>query len=119
MVARGVKVGVGQGRAGSWRRGFPTHVEDIVGVVERRLLVVKGREAHALKVPPVALLAAHHDPHRAPLRNVHGLDLAGGKRAGAAGGGARGAGRRRAAASSLLLLLLLLPPKTSPSTGSR
>jgi hypothetical protein len=49
-------------------------VEDVVAVVERRLLVVEGREAHALKVPPVPLLAPHHDPHRAPLRDVDRLD---------------------------------------------
>ena len=49
-------------------------VEQVVGVVERRLLVVEGREPHALEVPAVALLAAHHDPHRAPLRDVDGLD---------------------------------------------
>ena len=49
-------------------------VEDVVAVVQRRLLVVERGEAHALEVAAVALLAAHHDPHRAPLRDVHGLD---------------------------------------------
>lgn len=43
-------------------------------VVERRLFVIEGREAHALEVPPVPLLAPHHDPHRSPLRDVHRLD---------------------------------------------
>lgn len=37
-------------------------------------LVIKGREAHALEVPAVPLLPAHHDPHRAPLCDVHRLD---------------------------------------------
>ena len=50
------------------------HVEDVVRVVERRLLVVKGRKAHPLEVLPVALLAAHHDPHGAPLRLVDRLN---------------------------------------------
>eukprot|EP00965_Chrysotila_dentata_P150735 4980259-Pleurochrysis_carterae.AAC.1 len=49
-------------------------VQDVVAVVERRLLVVEGREAHPLEVAAVALLAPHHDPHGAPLRNVHRLD---------------------------------------------
>ena len=39
-----------------------------------RLLVVEGREAHALEVAAVALLAAHHDPHRAPLGQEDRLD---------------------------------------------
>jgi len=51
-------------------------VEQVVRVVERGLLVVKRREAHALEVAAVALLAAHHDPHRAPLRDVDRLDHA-------------------------------------------
>ena len=51
-------------------------IEQVVRVVQRRLFIVKGREAHPLEVPPVALLAAHHDPHRAPLRHVHRLDHA-------------------------------------------
>mmetsp|Transcript_40931 Transcript_40931/g.121364 ORF Transcript_40931/g.121364 Transcript_40931/m.121364 type:complete len:508 (+) Transcript_40931:5381-6904(+) len=50
------------------------HVEHVVAVVERRLLVVEGREAHALEVAAVALLAAHHDPHRAPLGQEDRLD---------------------------------------------
>ena len=48
--------------------------QQIVGIVKGGLLIVKGREAHALEVPPISLLAAHHDPHGAPLRHVHGLD---------------------------------------------
>ena len=50
------------------------HVQNVVGVVERRLLVVERREAHAFEVASVALLAPHHDPHRAPLRHVHRLN---------------------------------------------
>ena len=49
-------------------------VEDVVAVVKGRLLVIKGREAHALEVSPVAFLAPHHDPHRAPLRDENRLD---------------------------------------------
>mmetsp|Transcript_736 Transcript_736/g.1704 ORF Transcript_736/g.1704 Transcript_736/m.1704 type:complete len:700 (-) Transcript_736:62-2161(-) len=49
-------------------------VQQVVGVVQRRLLVVEGREAHALEVPAVALLAPHHDPHGAPLRHIHRLN---------------------------------------------
>ena len=40
------------------------HVQHVVGVIERRLLVVERREAHALKVSAVTLLPPHHDPHR-------------------------------------------------------
>ncbi len=54
-------------------KGNTTH-QDIVRVVQGRLLVIKGREAHALEVPPVALLPPHHDPHAAPLRQVQRLD---------------------------------------------
>ena len=48
--------------------------EDVVAVVEGRLLVVEGREAHALEVTPISLLSPHHDPHRAPLGSVDRLD---------------------------------------------
>jgi len=44
------------------------NIKDVVGVVEGRLLVVEGREAHALEVATIALLSAHHDPHGAPLK---------------------------------------------------
>mmetsp|Transcript_20098 Transcript_20098/g.58313 ORF Transcript_20098/g.58313 Transcript_20098/m.58313 type:complete len:589 (-) Transcript_20098:72-1838(-) len=44
------------------------HVENVVAIIERRLLVIEGREAHALEVASVTLLAAHHNPHGAPLR---------------------------------------------------
>lgn len=47
-------------------------VEDVVAVVERRLLVVEGREAHALEVAPIALLAPHREPHGRPLGVVNG-----------------------------------------------
>ena len=50
------------------------NVEDVVGVVERRLLVVERREPHPLEVATIALLSAHHDPHRTPLSQVDGLD---------------------------------------------
>ena len=49
-------------------------VQDVVGVVQGRLLVVKRRETHPLKVVPVSLLPSHHDPHGAPLGQIHGLD---------------------------------------------
>lgn len=43
-------------------------------VVEGRLFVVERRKPHALEVSTVSLLAPHHDPHRAPLSDVHWLD---------------------------------------------
>lgn len=49
-------------------------VEHVVSVVERRLLVVERREAHALEVATVALLAPHGEPHGGPLGVVHGRD---------------------------------------------
>ena len=50
------------------------HVEEVIRVIQRRLLVVEGRERDSLEVPPIALLSTHHDPHRAPLSDIHGLD---------------------------------------------
>ncbi len=44
-------------------------VQDVVRVVQRRLLVVEGREAHALEVTAITLLSSHHDPHRSPLEH--------------------------------------------------
>ena len=50
------------------------HVQQVIGVVQRRFLVVKRGKPHALEVPAIALLPSHHDPHGGPLRHVHGLD---------------------------------------------
>ena len=50
------------------------HVKDVVGIVQRWLLVVKGREAHSFKMSPVPLLSTHHHPHGRPLGDVHRLD---------------------------------------------
>ena len=50
------------------------HVQDVVAVVQRGLFVVEGREAHSLEVAAIALLLAHHHPHRRPLRDEHRLD---------------------------------------------
>ncbi|RUP50905.1 hypothetical protein BC936DRAFT_137165 [Jimgerdemannia flammicorona] len=50
------------------------HIHNVVAVVERRLLIVERRESHTFEVPAVALLASHHDPHGAPLRDVDWLD---------------------------------------------
>jgi hypothetical protein len=49
-------------------------VQYVVGVVQRRLLVVEWRETHALEVPPIALLSSHHDPHRSPLEKFKAND---------------------------------------------
>ena len=48
--------------------------QHVISIIERRLLVIKRGKAHALEVPPVALLPPHHDPHAAPLRQVDRLD---------------------------------------------
>ena len=45
-----------------------------IPISDTNLLIIKGREPHALEVPAVPLLAPHHDPHGAPLRRVHRLD---------------------------------------------
>jgi len=50
-----------------------TH-QQIVCIVKWGFLIIKGREAHALEMPPVTLLPPHHDPHGAPLCYVHWLD---------------------------------------------
>lgn len=47
--------------------------QKVVGIVQRRLLIIEGREAHALEVAPVPLLSPHHDPHGTPLSYVHRL----------------------------------------------
>ena len=50
------------------------NIKNVVCVVKRRFLVIKGWETHALEVATIAFLASHHDPHRAPLRQVDRLD---------------------------------------------
>jgi hypothetical protein len=49
-------------------------IEDVVAIVEWRLLVVKGGKPHSLKVPTVPLLSTHSKPHTAPLGMVYGLN---------------------------------------------
>ena len=49
------------------------HVQQVVRIIKWRLFIVERGETHALEVPPVPLLAPHHDPHRAPLRDVNGF----------------------------------------------
>ena len=49
-------------------------IQDVVTIVERRLLIVEGRETHALEVPTVSLLSPHSEPHSTPLRMVYGLN---------------------------------------------
>jgi hypothetical protein len=53
--------------------GLGLDLENVVAIVERRLLVVKRRKAHALKVTTVALLLAHEHPHGAPLGEIDRL----------------------------------------------
>lgn len=50
------------------------HIKQVVCIVQRRLLIIKGGKPHALKVPPVTLLTPHHDPHAAPLCHVEWLN---------------------------------------------
>ena len=47
------------------------HIEDVIGVIERRFLVVERRESHALEVTSIALLSSHHDPHRTIKDKYH------------------------------------------------
>lgn len=49
------------------------YYQDIVCIVQRRLLVIEWREAHALEMPAITFLAPHHDPHSPPLCSVHWL----------------------------------------------
>mmetsp|Transcript_33281 Transcript_33281/g.109100 ORF Transcript_33281/g.109100 Transcript_33281/m.109100 type:complete len:1053 (+) Transcript_33281:4096-7254(+) len=49
-------------------------IQHVVTVIQRRLLIIERREAHALEVATVTLLSSHHDPHGAPLRQIDGLD---------------------------------------------
>lgn len=39
------------------------NIQDVVCVIQRRLLIIEGWEAHALEVPSVSLLTTHHNPH--------------------------------------------------------
>mmetsp|Transcript_29770 Transcript_29770/g.62394 ORF Transcript_29770/g.62394 Transcript_29770/m.62394 type:complete len:322 (-) Transcript_29770:609-1574(-) len=50
------------------------HVQKIVAVVERRLLIIERGEAHSPEVATVTLLTTHHDPHCSPLSNKDWLD---------------------------------------------
>ena len=49
-------------------------VQYVIGIVQRRLLVVKGGESHPLEVPPISLLPSHHGPRRSPLGKVDRFD---------------------------------------------
>lgn len=49
-------------------------LQNIIPIVNGRLLIIKRRELHPLKMPPIPLLLPHHNPHGSPLRNIHGLD---------------------------------------------
>lgn len=57
----------------SWTSAQEAH-QQIVGIVQGGLLVIKWWESHALEVTSVTLLPPHHDPHGSPLRHVHWLD---------------------------------------------
>ena len=48
------------------------YVQHIVSVVKGRLLIVKWRESHPLKVTSVTLLTTHHDPHGPALGDEGG-----------------------------------------------
>jgi hypothetical protein len=54
------------------------HIQNVVAVVQGGFFVVEGRKAHALEMPAVTFLAAHHNPHGAPLRGVNWLNDLGG-----------------------------------------
>jgi len=45
-------------------------IKDVVSVIERRLLVVEGRETQTLEVTTISLLSSHGDPHGSPLSVV-------------------------------------------------
>ena len=49
-------------------------IEDVVSVIERRLLVVEGRETQTFEVTTISLLSSHGDPHGSPLSVVLGRD---------------------------------------------
>jgi hypothetical protein len=50
------------------------NIEDVVAVVEWRLLVVEGWEPHSFEMSTVPLLSTHSKPHAAPLCMVYGLN---------------------------------------------
>mmetsp|Transcript_67280 Transcript_67280/g.140138 ORF Transcript_67280/g.140138 Transcript_67280/m.140138 type:complete len:884 (+) Transcript_67280:4960-7611(+) len=49
-------------------------IQQIIAIIERRLLIIEGRETHASEMATITLLPTHHNPHRAPLCNENGLD---------------------------------------------
>mmetsp|Transcript_1360 Transcript_1360/g.2988 ORF Transcript_1360/g.2988 Transcript_1360/m.2988 type:complete len:516 (+) Transcript_1360:7448-8995(+) len=50
------------------------HVQDVICIVQNRLLVIERRKPHPLEVTTISLLAPHHNPSAAPLRQVHRLN---------------------------------------------
>mmetsp|Transcript_39335 Transcript_39335/g.83814 ORF Transcript_39335/g.83814 Transcript_39335/m.83814 type:complete len:530 (-) Transcript_39335:36-1625(-) len=49
-------------------------IQDVITIIERRLLIIERREAHSLEVSSVSLLSSHHDPHGTPLGEEDWLD---------------------------------------------
>ena len=39
------------------------HIQHVISIIERGLLIIKGWEPHPLEMPSVSLLSSHHDPH--------------------------------------------------------
>mmetsp|Transcript_38034 Transcript_38034/g.88957 ORF Transcript_38034/g.88957 Transcript_38034/m.88957 type:complete len:219 (-) Transcript_38034:572-1228(-) len=49
-------------------------IQHVIAIIQRRLLIIEGREAHSLEVSSVSLLSSHHDPHGSPLGHVDRLN---------------------------------------------
>jgi hypothetical protein len=49
------------------------HIEQVVAIIKRRLLIIERWKSHTPEVPTVTLFSAHHDPHGAPLRHIYWL----------------------------------------------
>jgi len=50
------------------------HIEKIVAIVKRRLLIIKWRESHSTEMATITLFSTHHNPHSSPLRNENRLN---------------------------------------------
>jgi len=50
------------------------HLKDIVPIIQRSLLIVKGWKPYSFEMPPISFLSPHHDPHGSPLSSVDGLN---------------------------------------------
>lgn len=50
------------------------HLKNVIAIVQRYLLIIKGRKSHSLEMPSISFLSSHHYPHSTPLCCIDWLD---------------------------------------------